>query len=818
MTSLLAGLGTPTPVDSALADELVGRTIGLMAGYGSTTTLGGIDLEIRRGELVGVTGENGAGKSTLLRCLAGDLTPLAGSVELAPSAGVRLAWQHSALCDNLDIAQNLFLGRERRWRPLSTAPLHRRARSVLTDLDLVDELSPTTDLVGRLSRSRRQLLSIARAAAPGPGLLLLDEPSASLGVADAARVERLVQDLHRGGTSVLLVSRDVEQLFRVADRIVVLRKGRVAGEVDPVSGHPDDIAALVAGQQMDTSAHHQLSRLHALTDRLASADPSSIPVLILSALAAALGAVQLVMHVATPEGGLRLLGALGLPADVQRSWATLPAGSGGGPIGLAFERAEAVVDADVRVGAGWQRWRDRLWRLRIASSWAVPFYGSEGLGGVITVFRDRIGSPTRSELDLAVLYGGYAANALERDRLVGELTSRNRVLETIRDVLETLSAPVPITAALRTALQRLVQGVRADGAAVFSRDPGAAGATCLALVTAGAHPVHEIELAAMVREHPADASGADFPLGSGRRGRVVGLPGAQTMDWLVVVCPEGTASGETGALVDDAAHSVRLALERDRAEQAAQEAAALRRSRELQRDFLARLSHELRTPLTAIGGYADSLLQRDVVWDADSRERFLSRIVDESRRLGRLVEDLLDHSAIDSGVLRLQRDWSDLALVVDAARACLGEQARGRVDVAVPEDLPPIWADHDRLEQVFVNLFDNAIRHNPPGTRVWVSLLPAPAGRVVVAVRDDGTGDPGRLSRDRRPPDRRGRGTGAGLGLSIARAIVAAHGGGLVAEPADPGVRFVITLPTEPEDDEPSELGPLLPGEGAVDG
>ena len=128
---------------------------------------------------------------------------------------------------------------------------------------------------------------------------------------------------------------------------------------------------------------------------------------------------------------------------------------------------------------------------------------------------------------------------------------------------------------------------------------------------------------------------------------------------------------EETALMEDAANSLRLALEREEAGHAHQEAAALRRSRELQRGFLSRLSHELRTPLTAIRGYASSLLQPDVTWDGDSQQRFLDRIAAESARLGRLVDDLLDFSAIESGIMRLQRDWCDIRLVVEAAIACL---------------------------------------------------------------------------------------------------------------------------------------------------
>ncbi|HET8603126.1 MAG TPA: ATP-binding protein [Marmoricola sp.] len=809
MASLLTPFHTAPP--SGAVDAPLARVSGLVAGYRDTRTLHGVDLVVHRGEVVGVAGENGAGKSTLMRCLAGDLLPQHGAVELAPGTTVELAWQHSALCDNLDIAQNLLLGRERRGRLLSVARAHTLARQILSDLELDSELRPTTDLVGQLPEARRQLLSMARAAGADPDLLLLDEPTASLGVADTARAEALVERLHRRGSTVVLVSHDLEQLFRVADRIVVLRKGRVVGEVDPVSGHPDDVVALMSGHEMASSAHHQLSRLHALSDRLASADPSSSPLLILSALGTALGADQLTLHVAE-EKGLRLLCTLGLPADLREAWDVLPRGTAGGPVGLAAETFEPSVDPDVRLGDSWAEHRERLWQLRIASSWAVPFHGSAGLGGVITVFRDRIGSPTRSELDLATLYGGYAANALERDRLVGELTSRNLVLETIREVLETLTAPMPITEALDKALRTLVQGVQADGAAVFtSASDGQAAERerrCLALVSAAGRTIDEDVLAAMVDRHGVRAEGgvAGFTVGSGGWGRVVGLRGGQGMDWLVVVRAEGPVTAETGSLVEDAGHSVRLALERDRAQQAAQETAALRRSRELQRGFLRRLSHELRTPLTAIGGYADTLLQPDVEWDAGSRGRFLTRIADESRRLGRLVDDLLDHSAIESGVMRLQRDWCDLALVAEAARACVSEEARERIHVEVPRDLPPVWADHDRLEQVFVNLFDNAVRHNPPGTQVWLTLQPDRPGWVTVQVRDDGPGTPDDVHAAVRG-ERRGRTAGAGLGLSISRAIVSSHGGRINVTEADPGVCFVIDLPAEPEDGQEGEVG-----------
>jgi signal transduction histidine kinase len=251
--------------------------------------------------------------------------------------------------------------------------------------------------------------------------------------------------------------------------------------------------------------------------------------------------------------------------------------------------------------------------------------------------------------------------------------------------------------------------------------------------------------------------------------------------------------------MEDAAHSLQLALEREEAGLAHQEAAALRRSQELQRDFLSRLSHELRTPLTAIKGYASSLMQPDVTWDVESQRRFLARIGAESARLGRLVDDLLNFSAIESGVLRLHPDWCDLGLVLDAAIACLPPDAAAAVEVDADPGLPPVWADHDRLEQVFVNLLDNAFGHNPPGTRVTVRAAAAEPAGVVVTVADDGIGMPAEVTAAPFEPMRRRRAptAGAGLGLSIARGIMTAHGGRLDLESADLGTRFRIWLPVE---------------------
>ncbi len=270
---------------------------------------------------------------------------------------------------------------------------------------------------------------------------------------------------------------------------------------------------------------------------------------------------------------------------------------------------------------------------------------------------------------------------------------------------------------------------------------------------------------------------------------------------LVTCWRTGTQPGDAAALVEDAARSLQLALEREEALVAHQEALTLRRSQELQRGFLSRLSHELRTPLTAIRGYASSLLQPDVTWDGESQHRFLRRIAAESARLGRLVDDLLDFSAIESGILRLQRDWCDLPLVLEAAIACLPPDVSPPVSVSCSPGLPVIWADHDRLEQVFVNLLANAVGHNPAGTRVRVTAS-AGADHVEVMVADDGAG----LSPDmvrapfepaRRPPGPDGRGRARAVHRPRASWPRTAGRSNCVQQPG--GTCFRIRLPIEAE-------------------
>src|ERR1700759_2212177 len=818
---------------------------GLSARFGAVQALDGVSLTVRPGELIALAGGDGAGKTALVRCIAGDIPPSQGEIYISgrrvasdPAAaarqGVAVVWQDLALCENLNIAANVLLGRESRRMLLSDSRFHRTAAALLDSLGI--PLRDTTRQVSALSGGQRQVGAVARAMGSKPRLLALDEPTASLGVMESAQVEELIAGLREKGTTILLACHDIDQMFRLADRIVVLRQGRVVADLDPVSTHPDDVVALISGQPVDSTARRQLTRLHGLADRLVSADASSSLSLIMSALGAALNAERLCLHLVSdpgaavgPDQSLVCAATLGFAPGELSPWAQLPFGPVGGPVGLAAASQRPVIEADVHSSAAWSRFRGMSDLAEVGSSWSVPVAGPGGLSGIITVFRPEAGMPHRHELQLVTLYAGYAASAIERDRLLEQATARNRVLETIREMLENLAGPAQVSEGLVIAAQALRHGLQADEVALLTRPDGAEPrwrayvgpqGTDIGGDPAEASPALREAADHTLAEASPDGTPRQLTSGQGRRVRLVPFTAANGPAVLVASWnqPSAKAAQEEIALMEDAAHSLRLALDREEAGLAHQETAALRRSGELQRDFLSRLSHELRTPLTAIRGYASSLMQTDVTWDRTSQDRFLDRIAAESARLGRLVDDLLDFSTIESGLMRLQPDWCDLPLVVQAAVACLAPAGRAAVTVQCAPDLPVIWADHDRLEQVFVNLINNAVGHNPPGTRGWVSAEAAGA-EVMISVRDDGTGIPDELAAapfeaGRR---RRTRTGGAGLGLSIAQGIVDAHHGRIELQRLDKGTQFRVYLPADTQEDGPdtgSGALALVPGGG----
>jgi len=718
------------------------RVEDLTVGFGSHVVLDGVSLRVAPGELVGLVGDNGAGKTTLVRALAGELLPFAGRMQPTPR-DLAVVWQEVELVDDLSIAENLVLGAEP-GRLLSPRRTHRAASEVLSRLAL--DLGDLSRPLRALSGGQRRLVTIARQVARNPRYLLLDEPTASLGAPETQAVVALVERVRRQGVGVLLVSHDLDLVARLADRVLVLRRGGIAAEVAHERATPEDLAELIAGGEPARSARRQLQQLAALADQIAHGGSGSAVEAIVAACSAALGTAPVAALVGDERGGaLQLVAAVGL-APEQRSLLARAAVAGLGAVGLAWRSgamATGSLDEELPMQAS-----------HLCDVWAYPVVGTAGRLGVLTVLGSTAaGDRTAPHREVASLYAANVATVLERERALAALERRNRVLEVLRRALEVLAGGADVERALQSALEVLREGIGAV----------------------------ELEL----------AEGSEVELGvAGRLERAVEVEVPERAFLRVRFDASGVPEGAE-ELLSAAASSVRLALERRRVERAEREAAALRRSQALQVAFVQRLSHELRTPLTAITGYASSLLAEDVRWDEESTKRFLTRIVAESQRLARLVGDLLDLSAIEAGTLRIRRDWADVGYLVEAAVACVPDVD---VDVALEEGLPAILVDHDRIEQVLVNLLHNASYHNPPGTRVRVSARRVDPEVIAIAVEDDGAPLPAGTS-VAELAERGRHGSGSGLGLAISARIVAAHGGELRLVPSAQGKRFEVILP-----------------------
>jgi signal transduction histidine kinase len=718
---------------------------------------------------------------------------------------------------------------------------------------------------------------VGRALRTDPRVLLLDEPTASLGVAETLRIQALIRECRGAGTGILLVTHDLEQVFTLADRVLVLREGRVVADAAARSVSRDDVVSLMSGIGMDSTARRELHRLRSLVDQLSDVEPAASLPLIVSAMATALDQDMVCVHLLEDAAdGTRVLrrsAAVGLPRPLLEITDLLPLGVKGGGAGLAAAEGQAVVIDDLSTYPGPHYYREAAAASEIRSEWAAPIVGARGVLGTVSAFATSVGRPEPAQLELAGLYLGYAASAIERERLLAEVSRRNRVLESLRAMLESLAGPDGVDGGLGASLLVLSRAIGADAVAIFVAEPAGGAASAPNPGPGPGAGRDEVHPAGSAHDGRLAGPPADDPDRTGLRlhatnvredeidarvlrrlragaARVVALgddrPAQLIEPDLAAVAvrhPEGRAvlvahlAGhraprvDTLELLDDATRSLAPALEAEVLERSHREAAALRRSQAIQRELLSSLSHELRTPLTAIQGYASTLRQHDLTWDAASTERFLGSIATEAARLERLVGDLLDSSAIESGVLRLQRDWCDLRLVVDAAidvveRKALGKggngatagssgPAAGPVEVRADLGLEAMWGDHDRLEQVFVNLVENAVAHGASAEAVIVTLRAgATAGTVEVEVRDGGPGLPSELGDRIFEPRVRGtfEAPGAGLGLPIARAIVEAHGGSLRAVAVDRGASFVVSLPAEPP------ATPAEPAAGTGDG
>ena len=239
---------------------------GICKRFGSVQALTGVDLDVHAGEVLALVGDNGAGKSTLVKVIAGVGPPDEGTIHWqgravtisrpaeASALGVATVYQDLALCDNLDIASNLFLGRELSVRGvLDGVEMERRARDLLATLSV--RLPNVRAVVASLSGGQRQAVAIARSLLGEPRVVLLDEPTAALGVEQTAQVLELIERLRERGLGVVLISHNLEDVLAVADRIAVLRLGRNAGTFAAAEvTHEELVAAIIAGDVPRTKA------------------------------------------------------------------------------------------------------------------------------------------------------------------------------------------------------------------------------------------------------------------------------------------------------------------------------------------------------------------------------------------------------------------------------------------------------------------------------------------------------------------------------------------------------------------------------------
>lgn len=249
-----------------MSTEPILTTRGLTKNYGRVVALDNADFDLYAGEVLGVIGDNGAGKSTLIKAICGAVTPDSGEIRLegqtlhfkspmdARVAGIETVYQNLALSPALSISDNMFLGREIRksgflgsfFRMLDRGAMEKKAREKLTELGLMT-IQNISQAVETLSGGQRQGVAVARAAAFGTKVLIMDEPTAALGVKESRRVLELIKDVKKRGLPIVLISHNMPHVFEVADRIHVHRLGKRLCVIRPQDFSMSDAVAFMTG-------------------------------------------------------------------------------------------------------------------------------------------------------------------------------------------------------------------------------------------------------------------------------------------------------------------------------------------------------------------------------------------------------------------------------------------------------------------------------------------------------------------------------------------------------------------------------------------
>jgi fructose transport system ATP-binding protein len=255
-----------------MAQEPILTARGLVKRYGRVTALDNADFDLYPGEILAVIGDNGAGKSTLIKAICGAVTPDEGEIKLegktlhfktpmdARNAGIETVYQNLALSPALSISDNMFLGREvlkpgalgSFFRMLDRTAMEKRAREKLTELGLMT-IQNISQAVETLSGGQRQGVAVARAAAFGSKVIIMDEPTAALGVKESRRVLELILDVKKRGLPIVLISHNMPHVFEVADRIHIHRLGRRLCTISPKDFSMSDAVAFMTGAKAPPS-------------------------------------------------------------------------------------------------------------------------------------------------------------------------------------------------------------------------------------------------------------------------------------------------------------------------------------------------------------------------------------------------------------------------------------------------------------------------------------------------------------------------------------------------------------------------------------
>src|SRR6266852_3705821 len=260
VTPSVSEMSSPQPEQPPGGEPLL-RLRGISKSFGAVRALFNVDFEVYAGEVVGLVGDNGAGKSTLIKVISGVAPADEGEIfvegqkvsipnpQAANRLGIETVYQDLALCDNLDVVANLFLGHEEVsfLRSLDEVDMEKQGLQVLHSLEV--KIPSVRSVVATLSGGQRQSVAVAKSILRQARVVLLDEPTAALGVVQTRQVLHLIRRLREQGLAVVVISHNLADVFEVVDRVIVLRLGRRVGTFDVKTTTPEQIVASITGAE-----------------------------------------------------------------------------------------------------------------------------------------------------------------------------------------------------------------------------------------------------------------------------------------------------------------------------------------------------------------------------------------------------------------------------------------------------------------------------------------------------------------------------------------------------------------------------------------